>query len=111
MRTLKFIVDGQIIKPDPSCDFSNLVPGSNEYLRMEFAFSPDWTGCVKVATFWSMMGFEYQPQLLNDGKSCMVPSEALAKRSFKVQVIGQSVKTSEKITTNKIEVVQNGGKV
>ena len=40
MRTLKFIVEGQIIKQDPSCDFTNLVPGTEGYLRAEFSFSP-----------------------------------------------------------------------
>ena len=39
MRTLKFIVEGQIIKQDPNCDFSNLVPGTEGYLRAEFSFS------------------------------------------------------------------------
>ena len=39
MRTLKFIVDGQILRQDPTCDFSNIVPGTEGYLIAEFAFS------------------------------------------------------------------------
>ena len=108
MRTLKFIVDDQIIKQDPSCDFDNLVPGTEGYLRAEFIFSPEWSGCVKVATFSSAMGREYPPQILKDGKSCMIPAEALTKKVFKVGVIGK--KNNLKMTTNKVAVYQHGGR-
>ena len=107
MRTLKFIVDGQIIKQDPNCDFTNLVPGSEGYLRAEFSFSPEWSNCKKVAGFWSAVGQEYPPQILEDGRSCIIPPEALAKYAFKVGVIGKS--TTSKLTTNKVAVKQNGG--
>lgn len=107
-RTLKFIVDGQIIAPDPNCDFSGLVPGTESYLRAEFSFSSEWAGCAKVASFWSAMGREYPPQVLEDGKSCMIPAEALKKRIFKVRVIGK--KGRAMLATDKVAVIQNGGK-
>lgn len=106
MRTLKFIVEGQIIRQDPSCDFANLVPGSEGYLQAEFSFSPEWAGCAKVAGFYSAMGKEYEPQILKDGKTCMIPSEALKKQIFKVQVVGRN--QNVKFTTNKVAVSQNG---
>lgn len=106
MRTLKFIVDQQIIKQDPNCDFSGLVPGTEEYLQAEFVFSKEWVGCTKVAAFYSSMGKEYEPQLLENGKTCIIPAKALERRSFKVQVIGK--KGDFKITTNKATVSQNG---
>lgn len=109
MRTLKFIVDGQIIKKDPDCDFSNLVPGTEGYLRVEFSFSPEWTKCAKVASFWSAVGKEYSPQKLSDGRSCMVPSEALEKYAFKIGLHG--IGPDIKLTTNKIAVKQDGGAV
>lgn len=109
MRTLKFIVDKQIIKRDPNCDFKNLVPGTEGYLQAEFSFSPEWQGCKKVAAFFSPMGAEYPPQVLEDGKTCMIPSEALEGRRFKIQVLGK--KDGFKLTTNKVTVSQNGGKV
>jgi hypothetical protein len=109
MRTLKFIVDGQIIRQDPNCDFSGLVPGSEGYLQAQFSFSKEWVGCVKVAAFYSNMGKEYPPQVLTDGKTCTIPSEAIARRIFKVQIVGK--KGGTKITTNKVAVVQNGGRV
>lgn len=108
MRILKFIVDNQIIRADPTCDFSGLVPGTKGYLRAEFSFSPEWRGCTKVAAFWSMMGREYPPQILEDGKSCLIPEEALKRRTFKVQVIGKN--SEVQLTTNKAVVNQDGGK-
>ena len=109
MRTLKFIVDGQIIKQDPNCDFTDLVPGSEGYLQAEFSFSPNWNNCAKIASFYSAMGKEYEPQILKDGKTCIIPAEALKREVFKIQLIGRSKFTKTKIITNKVEVRQNGG--
>lgn len=108
MRTLRFIVDGQIIKQDPNCDFTNLIPGTEGYLQAEFSFSPEWKNCVKVASFWSAVGKEYPPQVLKDGMSCVIPPEALTKYAFKVGIIGKG--PDLRLTTNKIAVKQDGGK-
>lgn len=108
MRTLNFIVENQIIKMDPSCDISDLVPGTQGYVRATFSFSPEWTGFKKVAIFSSAMGKKYSPQTLSDGKSCIIPMMALARRVFKIQVHGE--KGALKLITNKVAVSQNGGK-
>lgn len=108
MKTLRFIVDDQIIREDPSCDFSGLTPGSSGYVTAKFIFSSEWRGFTKVAAFYSPLGFEYPARLLYDGETCVIPFEALKKRVFKVQVIGQ--KDDVKIKTNKLAVSQNGGK-
>ena len=42
MRTLRFIVDNEIIKQDPSCDFTGLFPGKNPNIKAEFVFSDEW---------------------------------------------------------------------
>lgn len=102
MRTLKFIVEGQTIKPDPECDFSGLVPGS----QAEFTFSKEWTSVPKVVAFYSRLGNEYPPQPLKDGKTCTIPAEALRKRIFKVQVLGKNG-----LATNRLEIDQKGGTV
>lgn len=108
MKTLRFIVDDQIIQIDPTCDFSGLVPGSKGLLVAEFTFSKEWDGYAKVAGFYSPLGREYQPKSLYDGKCCVIPFEALEKRSFKIQVFGQ--KEDYRLRTNKVTVHQNGGK-
>lgn len=109
MRTLKFIVNKQFITQDPKCDFSGLVAGTNGYLKAEFTFSSDWNGMTKVADFYSPLGREYPPQILEDGKTCNIPAEALTKSSFKIQVIGKGANNS-KLVTNKLMVIQNGGR-
>lgn len=108
MRTLKFIVKGQMVEHDPSCDFTGLVPGTEGYLQAEFSFSSEWSGCKKVVGFYSNLGKEYEPRVLYDGKTCIIPAEALTKRVFKIQVFGKRGKFS--ICTNKVKVDQNGGK-
>ena len=107
MRTLKFIVSGQIVKPDPSCDICNLVPGGEECVKLDFEFSKDWRGYAKGVEFTSAMGKEFPPKLLSDGKSCIVPTEALARRIFKIRVIG--IQGDKKLVTNKLAIKQNGG--
>lgn len=108
MRTLKFKVSGMTLLRDQECDFTGLVPGSEGYIQAEFEFSEDWNDCVKVAAFYSIFGKEYTPQELKDNK-CLIPAEALAKRSFKIQVLGK--KQDYKITSSKIIVNQDGGAV
>ena len=107
MRTLKFIVENQIVKPDPNCDFSGLVPGTEGYLQAEFKFSPEWNDTVKVVGFYSLMGKSYPSQILKDGRTCVIPAEALKRRAFKIQVLGK--KGDETLTTNRIQINQDGG--
>lgn len=108
MRTLKFVVNGLTIQPDPSCDFTGLFPGTEADIQAEFSFSPEWKSRVKVAAFWSMMGSEYPPQALNNNKTCMIPGEALKRPAFKIQILGRSNGTT--VRTNALTVYQKGGK-
>ena len=108
MRTLRFIVKGQTIERDPECDFDGLVPGSEGYLQAKFILSPEWRGAAIVASFWSNLGKEYEPQILRVDNTCDIPVEALQRRTFKISLVG---KTSEgwKLRTNRVAVSQNGG--
>ena len=106
MRTLKFKVDGLRIDPDPLCDFSGLVLGTEGYLRAEFSFSREWDGFVKAASFWKL-NKECPAKLLEDGKSCVIPAEALTWTSFEVGVIGKNGTTI--LRTNRTKVVQERG--
>lgn len=106
MRTLKFIVEGQALKPDPNCDFSGLEPGTVGYLKAEFTFSKEWASTPKVVAFYSRLGNEYPPRALKDGRTCLIPAEALRKRIFKVQVLGKNG-----LVTNRLVIDQKGGTV
>lgn len=109
MRVLKFIVDDTTIKEDPTCDFTGLFPGNTEPVRVEFTFSNDWKSKVKVAGFWSIMGTEYEPQVINDDGSCEIPVEVLSKLAFKIQVLGKQRGSGIK-RTDLITVYQSGNK-
>lgn len=109
MRVLKFIVEGETIILDPACDLTGLFPGSEEKIQAEFDFSPEWKSRVKVAAFWSVMGKEYEPQVINDDGTCQIPTEALAKVAYKVQVLGKR-KHGPTTSTNTVVVYQNGCK-
>ena len=106
MRTLKFIVTGQQIKKDPSCDFSGLVAGTKGYLRAEFSFSSEWNCCRKAAAFW-IMGEEH-PAILKEN-ACIIPAEALTWSSFEVSVLG--MRKDYKIATGKVKVTQERRKL
>lgn len=108
MRTLRFIVDGESIRQDPECNFRGLFPGKNPSIRAEFLFSSEWENKVKVAAFWSMLDAEYEPQKIEDDMSCIIPAEALARATFKIQVLGK--KGNVRLTTNKLAIRQTGGK-
>lgn len=101
MRTLKFTVDAQSIRPSPGCDFSGLVPGTEGYLQAEFSFSPEWDGCRKAAAFYKL-GEEYAAPLVNN--VCVIPAEALTWKTFGVAVAG--VREGYRIQTGKIDIRQ-----
>lgn len=107
MRTLKFIVDGERLELDPSCNFSGLFPGRNPEIQAEFIFSQDWNNRLKVAAFFSMLDKEYEPQILSEDNTCAIPKDALAKPAFKVQILGKH--RGRIIKTNSITVFQRGG--
>lgn len=108
MRILKFIVEDQILKPDPNCDFNGLVPGGENNVKAQFDFSPDWNNIKKAVSFWSRLGMELTPMLLDGRNMCDIPEEALKGKYFKLQVIGKK-NDGTKISTNKVEICQNGG--
>ena len=108
MRTLKFLVNGETIKQDPTCDFSGLFSGKDSGVCAEFIFSSEWDDKIKVAAFWSMLDKEYEPQPLDSKNICLIPKEALGRASFKIQVLG--VRESNRLTTNKLVILQTGGR-
>ena len=108
MRTLNFLVSKDTIEQDPECDFDGLFPGKNDDVQAKFTFSPDWKNRLKVVAFWSMLGKEYPPCVLNADNTCLIPKEALARPAFKIQIIGKH--RGRRYETNTITVYQKGGK-
>lgn len=100
-RILRFIVDGQTIRRDPSCNFEGLYRGTVGYLQAQFSFSEEWGGCKKAASFY-WLGEEYAVPVVNN--QCEIPEEALKGQEWKVSVTG--VRPGFRITTGKERVVQ-----
>lgn len=88
MRILKFIINSQQISPDPSCDFSCIVPGTAGWLKVHFSFSAEWSGMVKVAEFRKYACDSPIPIPIVRGE-CMVPAEVTGGKSWIVKVIGK----------------------
>lgn len=107
MRTLKFDVDCLLITQSEGCDFDNLISGTEGYLQAEFSFSKEWDGFVKAAEFDIGAGRKVAV-ILEDGTTCMIPSEATKRRAFGVRVVGKKG-DDQRLVTCKIVVVQNGG--
>lgn len=107
MRVLKFVVEGQIIKRDGRCDFSNIVAGTSGYLVANFAFSEVWNGCAKVVEFLSESGEELDALVINRDNSCNIPDNVSKKHAFYIKIYGK--RDGYIITTNKILIKQYGG--
>lgn len=105
MRTLRFIVDAQKISPDPSCDFTGIVPGTAGYLKAHFSFSSEWRGLAKVAEFRRYDIDEAVPAKIINGK-CEIPAETLRGKKWYVNVVGK--RGNIRITTDRAEVKQEG---
>lgn len=100
-RKLRFIVDGQEIRKDPACDFSNIVANSKGYLIASFTFLGDWSGMQKAGLFYKY-GNEYAEKIANN--ECVIPAEALTHTNFQVSVCG--VKGGTRVFTNKVVIEQ-----
>lgn len=105
MRILKFLVDGQSIRQDPSCDFSGIIKGSKGYLQAEFVFNDEWKDLFKVAQFrkYSTSDPISVPII---GNKCMIPDEVTDGRKWIVDVVGK--RGDRRLTTNMVEVKQIG---
>lgn len=58
MRTLKYKVQGQNVIRDNTCDFSNIVRGTNNYISLIFEWDEDWRYKAKVISLRNAEGIE-----------------------------------------------------
>ena len=107
MRTLKFVVNGRTLEQDPTCDFSGLFPSADQHIEAEFSFSGEWKHAVKVVAFYSILGEEYPPQVINEENRCVIPPEALIRPVFRMQVLGNLGGTVT--STSTLSIYQKGG--
>lgn len=58
MRILRYKVQGQNIIRDSTCDFSNIVRGTNNYIKLVFEWDKDWRNKAKVISLRNSEGVE-----------------------------------------------------
>lgn len=58
MRILRYKVKGQNIIRDNTCDFSNIVRGTNNYIKLIFEWDEDWRYKAKVISLRNSEGIE-----------------------------------------------------
>lgn len=104
MRELKFIVDKQKIQQDPSCDFTEIVRDTKDYLKATFQFSDDWDGFVKVAEFYALQPAAKVIPVPIKNNGCNVPNDVTNTPGWKVRIIGK--KQTTKLTTRICRVIQ-----
>lgn len=84
-RELSFVVEGQTIKKDEWCDFSNLVSGTKGYYSAKFSFDKTWKDYQKVAVFRNVKTKKYVPIIDN---RCKIPDEITDSLTYYVSVVG-----------------------
>lgn len=101
MRILRYKVQGQNIIRDRGCDFSNIIKGSNNYIRLVFEWDEQWKNKAKVISLRNANGEEVNVIL----QSKIVLQEKITKGSmFSFQIYGKE--GEEKIKTNREYVEQ-----
>lgn len=104
METLRFFVNGQIIKKDPTSPFNRMVAGSSNYYVAEFIMDENWTGYSCIVRFNTNGMLTYEP--IVSGK-VVIPENVLKYKRFSVSIIGK--KNSTILNTNETKIVQTGG--
>ena len=99
MRLLHFLVKGQAISKDSTCDFSNIVAGTRGYLFAKFSFDASWNSYVKVAIF-----NDAWPVRLDAHNKCEIPAEVLKANTFNVRVMG--ISKTGRVKTNNCGIMQ-----
>ena len=69
----------------------------SDELMLEFTFSNEWDGMVKVVSF-TRGDQEFEPQVLRNGTTCVVPKEVMDGNWFRYQILGK--RGNERMTTN-----------
>lgn len=101
MRVLKYKVQGQNIIRDSKCDFSHIIKGTNNHIKLIFEWDEQWKNKAKVISLRNVDGEETNVIL----QSKIVLQEKTTKGSmFSFQIYGKE--GEEKIQTNREYVEQ-----
>lgn len=97
MKTLKFCVNEQELKPNP-CNTKYIVTDTHNYLQLKFHFSNDWQGLEKHIQF--ILNKENYEYLLAEDDTIQVPKLFVEALSFKFVIVGYDIVEEIRVTTN-----------
>ena len=106
MRMLSFMVDGDTIVKDPTCDFRGLSSVKDEFVKAKFTFSEEWAGAVIVLGITSFR-YEYDPIIVGKDGRCQIPTKVFQRSIFDLQLFGRNREV--RLKTNPLKINQNGG--
>lgn len=99
MRDIILNLSEQTLSKIGSCDYSNIVRGSNDYLRIVLKIDIQWNNIAKVITVRTLGGIEYNA--IYESTGILLPKEVTKNSYFEVMVTGkngnQIVKTNSVI--------------
>ena len=96
MKTLKFCVNEQELKPNP-CNSTDVVTDTHNYLQLKFKFSDDWKGLEKHIQF--ILNNNHYEYLLEEDDTIKVPKLFVEELSFKFLIIGYDIIEEIRIPT------------
>lgn len=101
MRILRYKVEGQNIIRDSTCDFSNIVRGTNHYINLVFEWDEDWRCKAKVISLRNAEGIETNFAFR---ENVLLPEVVTEGSMFSFVLYGKD--TKEKIQTDREYVEQ-----
>lgn len=87
MRDIILNLSEQTLSKIDSCDYSNIVRGSNNYLRIVLKTDIQWNNMVKVITVRTLGGIEYNA--IYEPTGVLLPEE-VTKNNIKQVIIWNS---------------------
>lgn len=94
------------MKQKDGCDFTGIISGTKGYICLNFVFSQEWDGLLKVLQTSNEYDFsnEHSKSIMNN--VCMLPDEVTDQNVIYLRVIGK--KGNKKMVTNTIILRQEG---
>lgn len=102
MRNIILNLSEQTLSKIGSCDYNNIVRGSNNYLRIVLNTDIQWNNMAKVVTVRTLGGIEYNA--IYEPTGVLLPEEVTKNSYFEVMVTGK--KGNQIVKTNSVIINQ-----
>ena len=102
MRDIILNLSEQTLSKIGSCDYSNIVRGSNNYIRIVLKTDIQWNNMAKVITVRTLGEIEYNA--IYEPTGVLLPEEVTKNSYFEVMVTGKN--GSQLVKTNSVIINQ-----